>query len=59
MMVGDVILAVQGIAVQDVQQLTRLLCRVAVKSSQTLTLALLRGGERVELSLLPEVRAAA
>jgi serine protease Do len=59
MMVGDVVLAVQGIAVQDVQQLTRLLCRAGAKDSENLTLSLLRGGGRLELALLPEVRAAA
>jgi serine protease Do len=59
MMVGDVVLAVQGIAVQDVQQLTRLLCRAGAKDSENLTLSLLRGGDRLELALLPEVRAAA
>jgi serine protease Do len=59
MMVGDVVLAVQGIAVQDVQQITRRLRRAGAKGSQNLTLSLLRGGERFALSLLPEVRAAA
>jgi serine protease Do len=57
--VGDVVLAVQGLVVQDVQQITRLLHRASAKGSQNLTLSLLRGGERLELSLLPEVRAAA
>jgi serine protease Do len=59
MMVGDVVLAVQGIAVQDVQQITQLLRRAGAKGSQNLTLSLLRGGERLALSLLPAVRAAA
>ena len=59
MMVGDVVLAVQGIVVQDVQQLTRLLGRTGAQGSQNLTLALLRGGERLELVLLLEGRAAA
>jgi len=59
MMVGDVVLAVQGMAVQDVQQLTRLLCRAGAQDSENLTLSLLRGGERLALALLPEVRAAA
>jgi serine protease Do len=59
MMVGDVLLAVQGMAVQDVQQITRLLRRAGAKGSQNLTLSLLRGGEQLELSLLPEVCAAA
>jgi len=59
MMVGDVVLAVQGIAVQDVQQLPRLLGRTGAQGSQNLTLALLRGGERLALALLPEGRATA
>jgi S1-C subfamily serine protease len=59
MMVGDVLLAVQGMAVQDVQQITRLLRRAGAKGSQNLTLSLLRGDEQLELSLLPEVCAAA
>lgn len=54
--VGDVVLAVQGQTVQDVRQITRFLRRAG---GQNLTLSLLRGGERLELSLLPEVRAAA
>jgi serine protease Do len=57
--VGDVVLAVQGQAVQDVRQITRFLRRAGAKGSQNLSLSLLRGGERLELSLLPEVRAAA
>lgn len=56
---GDVILAVQGQAVQDVRHLSRLLRRAKASSSQGLTLSLLRGGERLELSLLPAIRAAA
>jgi S1-C subfamily serine protease len=59
MIVGDVVLAVQGMAIQDVQQLTRLLYRAGAQGSQNLMLSLLRGGERVELALLPEVHAAA
>ena len=59
MLVGDVVLAVQGMAVQDVQQLTRLLCRAGAQSREDLTLSLLRGGERLALVLVPEVRAAA
>ena len=56
-MVGDVVLAVQGQIVQDVQHISRLLHRAV--GSQSITLSLLRGGERLELSLLPELRAAA
>ncbi len=61
LIVGDVLLAIQGQPVQNVRQISRLLHRAgaAAKTSQNLTLSLLRGGERLELSLLPEVRAAA
>ncbi|HEY7356195.1 MAG TPA: trypsin-like peptidase domain-containing protein [Ktedonobacterales bacterium] len=61
LIVGDVVLAVQGQPVQDVRQISRLLYRAAgaAKGTPNLTLSLLRGGERLELSLLPEVRAAA
>lgn len=58
-LVGDVILAVQGQVVQDVRHLSRLLRRAKASSSQGLALSLLRGGERLELSLFPAVRAAA
>jgi serine protease Do len=58
-LVGDVVLAVQGQVVQDVRHLSRLLRRAKASSSQGLTLSLLRGGERLELSLLPAIRAAA
>jgi S1-C subfamily serine protease len=51
MMVGDVVLAVQGIAVQDVQQITQRLRCAGAKGGQNLTLSLLRGGERLALSL--------
>ncbi len=58
-LMGDVVLAVQEQAVQDVRALSRLLRRAKASSSQGLTLSLLRGGERLELSLLPAIRAAA
>jgi serine protease Do len=58
-LVGDVVLAVQGQVVQDVRHISRLLRRAGTSGSQSLVLSLLRGGERLELSFLPEIRAAA
>jgi len=59
MLVGDVVLAVQGMAVQDMQQITQRLRDAIAQGSQTLTLSLLRGGEGLALELQPERRAAA
>src|SRR5262249_13532719 len=59
MLVGDVVLAVQGMAVQDMQQITQRLRDAIAQGSQTLTLSLLRGGEQLALELQPERRAAA
>ena len=58
LMIGDVLLAVNGQPIQVVEQLPRVLGRVAA-SGQPLTLSLLRAGERLQLSLTPQVRAAA
>ena len=55
--VGDVLLAVDGAAVPDARLLPRLLGRGP--ANQPRTLALLRGGARIEISLRPQVRAAA
>jgi serine protease Do len=57
--VGDVILAVDGQTIQDVGQLPRLLNRGAARHGQPRTLLLLRGGERLELALTPVAKAAA
>src|SRR5262249_3004985 len=59
MLVGDVVLAVPGLAGPHGQPLPRPLCRAGTKDSEHLTLALLRGGERLALVLRPEGRAAA
>jgi serine protease Do len=56
-LVGDVILAVDGQTIRDVGQLPRLLHRSA-RQGQPRTLALLRGGERLELALTPVAKAA-
>lgn len=55
--VGDVLLAVDGTTVPDARLLPRLLVRGA--ASQPRTLTLLRGGARIEVTLTPQIRAAA
>jgi serine protease Do len=51
--IGDVLLALDGRAIRDAEQLGRLLNRVDVASSQQRTITLLRGGERREIALVP------
>jgi serine protease Do len=58
-LVGDVILAVDGQVIQHVGQLPRLINRGTAQRSQPRTLLLLRGGERLELALTPVTKAAA
>ncbi|MEO7001254.1 MAG: trypsin-like peptidase domain-containing protein [Ktedonobacterales bacterium] len=61
-LVGDVMLAVDGRSIQTGEQLVRLLNRAGAQSSvvgQLRTLSVLRGGERIEVSLTPAVRVAA
>ena len=61
-LVGDVLLTVDGRAIQTGEQLVRLLNRAGAQGSQIgqlRTLGVLRGGERIEVSLTPAVRAAA
>lgn len=55
--VGDVLLAVDGTSVPDARLLPRVLGRGS--ASQPRMLALLRGGARIEVTLTPQVRAAA
>jgi serine protease Do len=57
MLVGDVVLAVEGMAVQDGQQITQRLRGAGAQGSQTLTLSLLRGGEWLALALRAAGRA--
>jgi serine protease Do len=60
LLVGDVLLAVDGTAIAGAEQLVRLLRRVGGRWTETGgTLTVLRGGERVELSILPAVSTAA
>ncbi len=57
-LVGDVILAVDGQIIQHVGQLPRLINRGAAQRGNPRTLLLLRGGERLELALTPVAKAA-
>jgi serine protease Do len=60
LLVGDVVLAVDGTAIASVEQLVRLLRRVGDRWTQTGgTLTVLRGGERIELLIAPAVSTAA
>ncbi len=58
-LVGDVILAVDGQTIQHVGQLPRLINRGAAQRGKPRALLLLRGGERLELALTPVTKAAA
>jgi serine protease Do len=57
-LVGDVLLAVNGQPITEAGRLLRILARNA-QPEGPLTLQLLRGGARIELALTPELRAAA
>jgi serine protease Do len=60
LLVGDVVLAVDGTAIASAEQLSRLLRRVGGRLTQTGgTLTVLRGGERIELLIAPAVSTAA
>ncbi len=54
--IGDLLLTLDGYAIRDVESLSRVLSRTGDGSPHTLTI--LRGGERVELALTPVARAA-
>lgn len=54
-LVGDVLLAVNDQPIMEASQLLRVLARIA-KPEGELTLRLLRGGRRIELTLTPELR---
>lgn len=58
-LVGDILLAVNGREVAEANGLLRALARLGAAGSQPITLELLRGGERMTLALTPELRAAA
>lgn len=57
-LLGDVLLAIDGQPIRSAEQLPRLLNRSAA-GNQPRTLSVLRGGERREIALVPAVRAAA
>jgi S1-C subfamily serine protease len=58
LIVGDTLLAINELAIPSAEWLPRVLTRAAA-NSDTVTLHLLRGGERIALTLRPAVRAAA
>ncbi len=55
-LLGDLLIGMDGYAIHDVPTLSRALARARAGSPRTLTL--LRGGERIELALTPVARAA-
>jgi serine protease Do len=55
-LIGDLLLALDGFAIRDVESLARVLSRAGADELRTLTL--LRAGERLELALTPVARAA-
>ena len=59
LLVGDVLLAVDGQSIQDAQQLPRALSRSGAGRGLPTTLLIVRGGERLELSYQPVVKAEA
>ena len=59
LLVGDLLLAVDGYSIQDAQQLPRALSRSGAARGLTTTLLIVRGGERLELSYQPVVKAEA
>ncbi len=59
MLAGDIVLSVDGIQIGDAEQLVRVLNRGQGERTRPRMLAMLRGGERMDLSLVPELRAAA
>ena len=59
LLVGDVLLAVDGHAIQDAQQLPRALSRSAAQRGLSTTLLIVRGGQRLELTFQPALKAEA
>jgi serine protease Do len=58
-LVGDILLAVGLYEISDAQTLARLMRRLETPQGEPLTLKLARAGQRIELTLTPELRAAA
>lgn len=59
LLVGDLLLAVDGYSIQDAQQLPRALSRSGAARGLTTRLLIVRGGKRLELSYQPVVKAEA
>jgi serine protease Do len=59
LLVGDLLLAIDGQSIQDAQQLPRALSRSGAARGLATTLLIVRGGERLELSYQPVVKAEA
>jgi serine protease Do len=59
LLVGDLLLAVDGHAIQDAQHLPRILSRSGAARGEQATLLIVRGGERLELTFQPALKAAA
>jgi serine protease Do len=58
-LVGDILLAVDGHEVSDAASLARVMRRLDTAQGGALTLRLARAGQRIELTITPELRAAA
>lgn len=59
LLVGDLLLAVDGHAIQDAQRLPRILSRSGAARGLPTTLLIVRGGTRLELTFQPVLKAAA
>lgn len=59
LLIGDLLLAVDGHAIQDAQQVPRALSRSGAARGLATTLLIVRGGERLELTFQPVLKAAA
>jgi serine protease Do len=58
-LVGDILLAVGGFDITDAASLARVMRRLEAPQGESLTLKLARAGQPIELTLTPELRAAA
>jgi serine protease Do len=58
-LLGDILLAVGSSEITDAQSLARIMRRLDTPQGEPLTLRLARAGQRIELILTPELRAAA
>jgi serine protease Do len=58
-LVGDILLAVGSYEITDAASLARIMRRLDTPQGESLTLRLARAGQPIELTLTPELRAAA